>query len=174
MTLGACQAAVTYDISAIAAAAVDETDLFVDNERSISVNSTNLIQALPTQLQMALAQQQQQQSCNTTATGSSRGPSNAGGAAGGAEEASPVSAAAAAAAVQTVRKLIKQNSSRSRDRGSSGGGVQYTTAAAAAAGRSEGGYGGHVGWRDAATGHSGAGGNNNQLSEPLLGGDEQT
>jgi hypothetical protein len=66
---------------------VDETDLFVDNERSITVNAAALAQTLPAQLRLALAPQ---------------GISAAGTAAAG---------AAANAARVTVRKLIKQRSS---------------------------------------------------------------
>lgn len=86
--------------------------MFVDNERSITVSSSDLIQALPAPLRLALQQQQQQQDAAVISPRASS-----------AESGPPVSVAAAAAAIQTVRKLIKHGSTRSRDRGSSGGGV---------------------------------------------------
>jgi hypothetical protein len=111
--------------------AVDETDLFVDNEQSISVNTSSMMQSLPAQLRMALAQQhhhhhhhnqQHQHAAATAAPGAA--------AAGVLEGGSPVSAAAAAAAVSTMRKLVKKVSSRSREHGSSGGGGVSTPGAA--------------------------------------------
>jgi hypothetical protein len=110
--------------------AVDETDLFVDNEQSISVNTTSMMQSLPAQLRLTLAQQHHhhnhnQQHQHPAAAAAAAAPASAA-AAGVLEGGSPVSAAAAAAAVSTMRRLVKQVSGRSRERGSSGGGADIT------------------------------------------------
>ncbi|KAF6257370.1 hypothetical protein COO60DRAFT_1233997 [Scenedesmus sp. NREL 46B-D3] len=116
---------------------VDETDLFVDNEQSISVNTSSMMQSLPLQLRLALAQQQNHHHHNQQPHHPAAAAAPPAAAGFVLEGGSPVSAAAAAAAVSTMRKLVKKVSSRSREHGSSGGGVGSTlgTAVAAAGGR---------------------------------------
>ncbi|WIA23214.1 hypothetical protein OEZ86_010102 [Tetradesmus obliquus] len=106
---------------------VDETDLFVDNEQSISVNASSMMQGLPAQLRSALAQQHHH-------THNQQHQQHSASLAGAADAGAPVSAAAAAAAVSTMRKLVRKVSSRSREHGSSGGGAASTPSAALAPG----------------------------------------
>jgi hypothetical protein len=127
-----CYLSIAAAVSATVAPipAVDETDLFVDNEQSISVNTGSMMQSLPAQLRLALAQQHHHHHHNQQHQHAAAAALPGAAAAGVLEGGSPVSAAAAAAAVSTMRKLVKKVSSRSREHGSSGGGGVSTPGAA--------------------------------------------
>jgi hypothetical protein len=101
---------------------VDETDLYVDNERSITVNSAALAQSLPDQLRIAL-QSPQHHAAVAGVAGALAGVA-----------ASAVAAGGRAGPAVNVRKLFKQRSSSTLGQNNSSGPAGLSTGPAGGSG----------------------------------------